>query len=318
MHLRPLPFLILFCVLRLRLIVVSLALVLVVGCSFGGGYRGDGAPAHRMNPKAIADAVPRPEQRSRGGNKSPYRVLGKTYHVMPSADGYRQRGTASWYGTKFHGNPTSNGERYDMYEMTAAHKSLPIPTYVRVRNLDNGREVIVRVNDRGPFHGGRIIDLSYAAATKIGMLKTGTARVEVEAIDAVAWQRQQRASRYVKKSVEQRPLQPSTGLTATAPVRKKVKAVAVDPDRGPALSAAQRMYLQVGAYSKLSAAQGVQNKLLDKLGYAFDYNVVIHPTANDSPLYRVRIGPLPSQDALLSLRQHVALNTFSGLVKVLE
>lgn len=131
----------------------------------------------------LPDPVPRPEPRSRYGNPASYEVFGKRYYVMDSAKGYKERGHASWYGSKFHGRRTSSGEPYDMFKMTAAHKSLPLPTYVRVTHLDNGRSIIVRVNDRGPFHPGRIIDLSYAAATKLGMVNDGFARVEVEAIN---------------------------------------------------------------------------------------------------------------------------------------
>lgn len=142
----------------------------------------DRAPAGSFDASGLQDAKPRYEEPRRAGNKSPYNVWGKEYWVRESNDGYVQRGTASWYGEKFHGHNTSNGEVFDMYEMTAAHKSLRIPGYARVTNLDNGRSVIVRVNDRGPFHGDRLIDLSYAAAKKLGYQGRGTARVEVAAI----------------------------------------------------------------------------------------------------------------------------------------
>ena len=128
------------------------------------------------------EVTPRPEARSRYGNGPVYEVLGKRYTVMPSSSGYQERGVASWYGKKFHGNLTSNREPYDMYAMTAAHKTLPLPTYVRVRNLRNDKSIIVRVNDRGPFVHNRIIDLSYAAAMKLDMIKDGTSLVEVTAI----------------------------------------------------------------------------------------------------------------------------------------
>ena len=128
------------------------------------------------------DPSPRPEAKSRYGNGPVYEVLGKRYTVMHSASGYKERGVASWYGHKFHGNLTSNREVYDMHAMTAAHKTLPLPTYVRVRNLSNGKTVIVRVNDRGPFVHNRIIDLSYSAAKKLDMIGSGTSLVEVEAI----------------------------------------------------------------------------------------------------------------------------------------
>lgn len=131
---------------------------------------------------AIPDAVPRSEPRSAGGNPRFYEVFGKRYFVLPTADGYLERGVASWYGPGFHAAKTSNGETYDMYAMTAAHKTLPLPAYVRVTNLRNGRTVVVRVNDRGPFKDGRIIDLSYTAAAKLDMLRDGTALVEVQTL----------------------------------------------------------------------------------------------------------------------------------------
>ena len=133
---------------------------------------------------SIPDAVPRAEPKSAKGNPPFYTVLGKRYFVLSSADGYLERGVASWYGPGFHAQSTSNGERYDMYAMSAAHKTLPLPAYVQVTNLQNGRSVTVRVNDRGPFKDGRIIDLSYTAAAKLGMLRSGTAFVEVKAVSA--------------------------------------------------------------------------------------------------------------------------------------
>ena len=156
---------------------------LLAGCSGGGRYdmADDEAPSNAPDVTKVENAQPRFEPYSRQGNRR-YTVLGKTYDVMPTSQGYTEKGIASWYGAKFHGHLTSNGERYDMYSMTAAHKTLPLPSYVKVTNRDNGKQVIVRVNDRGPFHGGRIIDLSYAAAARLDMLKTGTANVEVEAI----------------------------------------------------------------------------------------------------------------------------------------
>ena len=160
---------------------ICLGLLILSGCiSF---EEQDSGPSHHVDVSGIRDAVPTDEPRSRAGNPESYVVLGKRYYVMPSSKGFKQRGRASWYGNKFHGNKTSNGEIYDMYAMSAAHKTLPIPTYVRVTNLDNNRSVIVRVNDRGPFAKGRIIDLSYVAAKKLDMIKSGTAPVEIEALD---------------------------------------------------------------------------------------------------------------------------------------
>ncbi len=151
----------------------------LAGCSLSTR---DGGPSHPVDLSSIPDAVPQKMPRSRYGNPPSYRVMGRTYHVLDDARGFRQRGIASWYGTKFHGRRTSSGEPYDMYAMTAAHKTLPLPTWVRVTNLENGRSVVVKVNDRGPFHEGRIIDLSYAAAAKLGVLAKGTAPVEIVAL----------------------------------------------------------------------------------------------------------------------------------------
>jgi len=143
----------------------------------------DGAPAVPADVANLPEPVPHAEPLSHYGNRSPYVVLGKTYTVLPSAAGYVERGVASWYGTKFDGRATSNFEPYDLYQFTAAHRTLPLPSYARVTNLDNGRSVIVRINDRGPFHEGRLIDLSYAAAVKLGVNAHGTANVEVRGID---------------------------------------------------------------------------------------------------------------------------------------
>ena len=163
-----------------------LAVTALAGCTLEpkhiGGTHDDG-PGGPLpgNPDSIADARPRSEPLNRGAN-SPYIALGRKYVPYQSLTPYRQRGIATWYGRKFHGKPTSSGERYDMYAMSAAHTILPIPSYARVTNLSNGRSVVVRVNDRGPFHAERIIDLSYAAAYKLGFVNAGSVRVEVEAI----------------------------------------------------------------------------------------------------------------------------------------
>ncbi len=170
-----------------RLIAALLVfLLLLAGCAKHKTVEepvGDGPSSRKIKASDVPDAVPREESLARYGNHSPYTVLGKTYTVMPSSKGYHERGMASWYGSKFHGRRTSSGEPYDMHLATAAHKSLPLPTWVEVTNLDNGKKMIVKVNDRGPFHEGRIIDLSYGAAIRLGVDKTGTARVDVRAID---------------------------------------------------------------------------------------------------------------------------------------
>jgi len=163
----------------------------VAGCSSQPSSRyelhQDTAPDEVFDIGKIKELNPIYEPPSAAGNKSPYTVWGKNYQVMPSAKGYKAEGVASWYGKKFHGYHTSNGEIYDMYQLSAAHKNLPLPSYVLVTHLGNGKQILVRVNDRGPFHEGRIIDLSYAAAARLDMLGTGTAPVRVEAIDPVTW-----------------------------------------------------------------------------------------------------------------------------------
>lgn len=145
----------------------------------------DGAPPMSIDPDDVHDALPRPDPILAVGNISPYTIDGVTYKVLDNHKDYRVRGTASWYGAKFHGHETSNGEIYNLYLASAAHKTLPIPCYARVTNLGNGKSVIVRVNDRGPFHSDRVIDLSYGAAVKLGYMEEGTAEVEVEVLDIV-------------------------------------------------------------------------------------------------------------------------------------
>jgi rare lipoprotein A len=176
----------------------------------------DGPPAEQRDVSKIPDATPKPVKRTRAGNKSPYTVFGKTYELLSQSKGYRERGGASWYGTKFHGRNTANGERYDMWAMTAAHKTLPIPSYVRVTNLNNGLSVVVRVNDRGPFHGGRIIDLSYAAASKLGFANQGTAPVEV--VDVTP-------TKEPAPQVSQSIAPPSTTILQVAAFKEQQKAI---------------------------------------------------------------------------------------------
>jgi len=169
-------------------LVIPLALMVLLLAACAGDKKketepGDGPSSRKITAADVKDAVPANEPLARYGNHSPYTVLGKTYTVLPTSMGYHERGIASWYGSKFHGRRTSSGEVYDMHLATAAHKSLPLPTYAEVTNLDNGRKMIVKINDRGPFHEDRIIDLSYAAAIKLGVDQTGTARIDVRAID---------------------------------------------------------------------------------------------------------------------------------------
>ncbi len=172
---------------RSRVLVVVCATVLLGACSSHPTRRApitefDGPPARSIQAATISDAIPRHEPYSKYGNPRSYKVMGRRYYTLTTHEGYVQQGVASWYGRKFHGRNTASGERYNMYAMTAAHKTLPLPTYARVTNLSNGRSVVVKINDRGPFHDNRLIDLSYVAADKLGIVKDGTAMVEVKAI----------------------------------------------------------------------------------------------------------------------------------------
>ncbi|MFK7161088.1 septal ring lytic transglycosylase RlpA family protein [Marinospirillum sp. MEB164] len=234
-----------------------------VTSSGGGRYtqRVDGLPANPPDVSRIPDAIPRVEPRSRQGNAAQYTVFGETYRVLPSSQGFVQTGIASWYGTKFHGHLTSNGEVYDMYAMTAAHTTLPIPTYVRVTNLDNQRQVIVRINDRGPFVGRRIIDLSYAAAYRLGIVQTGTGRVRVEAIDPLAWQRENPTQVAAQSSVF---LQVAALADAEAATRlqERVRGMTQAPVRILSSQGSPRLYrVQVGPLAEGEPVQAAIRQL---------------------------------------------------------
>jgi len=222
-----------------------------------------------VDPSSVANPVPKPEPRSRFGNPRSYEVLGKTYVLRSSRLGYRARGIASWYGTKFHGQRTSSGESYDMFAMTAAHKTLPIPCYARVTNLENGKSIIVRINDRGPFHINRIIDLSYVAAAKLDMLKKGTAKVEVESINPSA-----PASRPPQLAVSRPPETVEDELGEISEVKSEGTP-----------TARNRLYLQVAAYAQKGNAEKARATLIMLLGE----NIVIHPATS---IYKLWVGPL--------------------------
>lgn len=249
------------------------------GSSSGGYGYGDGPPPKDIDVSSLPDAVPKVEPITRAGNKSPYTVLGKTYELLPTSRGYRERGVASWYGNKFHGRKTSNGEIYSMYGMTAAHKTLPIPSYVRVTNLANNRSVIVRVNDRGPFHGARIIDLSYAAAKKLDYSAKGTATVEVVAIDP---------REYQKNTVEQPRIN-------EMPINE---VPVVTTGKQPGTGKSGNQYLQVGAFSNQVAAVD----LSEHLQGISEYPVVVRQPQEPQSLYKVLVGPVNDQLKLFDLR----------------
>lgn len=168
--------------LGLRWLVIPILSLGLSGCLSIIPEEQDAAPIGGIDWARVKTVTPKPEPRSRYGNPTSYEQDGRSYRVLASADNYKKKGVASWYGTKFHGRRTSSGETYDMFKMTAAHKTLPLPTYAKVTNLDNGKQIVVKINDRGPFRKNRIIDLSYAAAHKLDMAQSGTANVEVETI----------------------------------------------------------------------------------------------------------------------------------------
>ncbi len=256
---------------QFRSAVLAMLCILLVSCAGketrDGEEPQDGPSLQNLTAADVPDAQPRNEQRARYGNHSPYEVFGKKYFVMESSRGYRERGVASWYGSKFHGRRTSSGEPYDMHIATAAHKSLPLPTYAEVTNLDNGRRVVVKINDRGPFKDDRLIDMSYGAALRLGMTETGTARVEVRAIDAGG-----------------------SGVVSTA------RAHTSNSTSNSTLASAT--YLQVGAYGQRDNAQDLAGRLArsDLEPVSID---------EDGDLYRVWLGPFTSNSEVERIIQRV-------------
>ena len=246
--------------------IAATGLLLLAGCVSQPPGVTDGKPLYELSPAEVVEPFPRPEPVLTAGNTSPYQVNGQTYRVMESAAGYREQGIASWYGRKFHGRTTSNGEVFNAYLATAAHRSLPIPGYVRVTNLENGRSMVVRVNDRGPFHPDRIIDLSYAAAVKLGFADQGTARVEVAAI-----------------SVEG-----SQDLRRSAPLLGG--------------SGGQYRYIQVGAFSEAASARALSNRLREQVSAPVAISQVI---LGDDAFYRVRVGPVDDRSRLLAYQSRL-------------
>jgi rare lipoprotein A len=258
--------------------------LLLAGCA--GKSPKDGPPrSGSVIPRDLPeDPVPRKEPKSRYGNGPFYEALGKRYEVMGSSYGYQERGVASWYGNKFHGRQTSSHERYDMYAMTAAHKSLPLPTYVRVRNLRNHKSVIVRVNDRGPFVANRIIDLSYSAALRLDMIRQGTSLVEVTAI-----------------SFDTPPSPPP--VARAAPEVKPDKTKAIVPEKTEV-----DIYVQVGAFGDAENARRRFALLRSGgVGNAF----VLEDYSQSPALYRIRIGPITDvvqYDSLVARLQNLGIS----------
>lgn len=252
---------------------VAVATLFMLGCTtssqLSGGYYGGDRPPQNVpvNLDAIAEAVPRHEPLSITGNK-PYIALGKLYQPLAAANGYIRRGTASWYGNKFHGQPTSSGEPYNMFAMTAAHTLLPLPSYARVTNLENGKSVVVKINDRGPFLHNRLIDLSYAAAYRLGIIQHGTGRVEVRAISHL------------------------NSLPSTAP-----QPISVPTNE-------QTIFLQIGAYAHRENAHSMRQRL-ERAGYQVAPWSDNRPQNQKGqyPVYRVQVGPFTNHHLALADQQ---------------
>jgi rare lipoprotein A len=239
-------------------ICLPLIFLIFAGCSSVTVER-DSAPDRPVDTSSVPDAIPKAESRSKYGNPESYVVFGKRYYVMNDNRGFTQQGVASWYGKKFHGRRTSSGETYDMYAMTAAHKTIILPAYVEVTNLENGKKVVVKVNDRGPFHENRIIDLSYSAASKLDVVAKGTALVKIRVV--------------------------GSGYTSQQASKKRAAPVETLSPDGPAGD----FYIQVGAFSDLDNAENLRRKL-NSIGNTL---VKISQVVVDNrSLYRVRIGPI--------------------------
>ena len=259
------------------------------GCGIFSGQRGQRAPI--IDPDTIADAVPRAEPLSKRGNPDSYVVDGVRYYTLHTASGFAERGVASWYGTDFHGRSTSSGEPYDMYAMTAAHKQLPLPTYVQVRNLENGRATTVKVNDRGPFKNNRVIDLSYAAALKLGLATKGTAFVEIRALDADG----QATTAAAHEVVAKPDLHPGPAAAAAAA-------------SAPTVAAASRLYIQVGSFVDRSYAMARVEQIRKVVRAVVGIREI---KSNNKVFYRVEIGPFADTDAadrVVEALQRIGIN----------
>lgn len=267
-------------------LIVSALVMLVAGCAGNSVTRS----ADTGSSDGPADAVPKVEPKSKYGNMASYVVLGQRYHTKTSSKDHVERGLASWYGAKFHGRRTSSGEVYDMHQMTAAHKTLPLPSYVQVTNLDNQRSIVVRVNDRGPFHRGRIIDLSQAAANKLGILKAGTARVEIRSVDP----------------------RDHGGPVKLAPRSQDAEKHVPGPFELTTSARDDQLYLQVGAFEELANAEDLRHRLLAYMPGPVD----IRPSAEaENAPYKVRVGPLNSRAEAEAMSRHLhALGVSPGVV----
>jgi len=275
---------------------LCLAAMLLAACAHAPPRPAPAAPAvpAGTNPANVPEPVPRAEPRSASGNPPFYDIAGHRYIVLATADGYRERGVASWYGPDFHGLRTATGERYDMFAMTAAHKTLPIPCYARVTNLSNGRSVVVRINDRGPFVANRIIDLSYTAAIKLDMIRNGTAFVEVQTLSPAA----PAATVPALPATTPAAAAAGAGVSIVPPVTAAALPAATStpapagaaPAPAPTQTVAGHFFIQVGAYSQAENAR----RVAQRLRAAGIPDVLQLEASSEQPLQRVRIGPISS------------------------
>jgi len=300
----------------LRLAGALLALLMVVGCASSPKSGADGVPAEVPGDLlATPDAMPKIEVIKPGGANKPYEVLGRSYTPQTRDVPISEKGIASWYGRKFHGRRTASGEVYNMYAMTAAHPTMPLPSYARVRNPANGREVVVRVNDRGPFVAGRIIDLSYTAAAKLGITR-GIAPVEVERIThddirSGAWKREGATEPVLALSGPPPSLSPAPPLSPPPPL---IDAVPVLPPPGSTASGgtsagpgraytapARGYWVQLGAFRERGGAESFQQRV----GAELDWLAPLMAVFADASLFRLQAGPYPSRDEAQGAAQRV-------------
>ena len=252
----------------------------------GKYYQDDGPPdAVPDGLDQLPDAVPKKEPFHKFANR-PYTVFGEAYVPVVDEEPYKQRGLASWYGRKFHGQKTSSGETYDMFAMTAAHKTLPIPSYAKVTNLANGKSVVVRINDRGPFHKGRIIDLSYAAAKRIGIVGRGSAMVEVERVFSPEGEKPTAAASPPPPAMVATPAAPVTPTAIVTPVVAREAA---------------GLWVQLGAFGSAEAAQGFRDHVTRELTWLYEPVQVSYLNG----LHRVRLGPYRNRDEAAAIADKV-------------
>ena len=271
------------------------AVGLTTGPRGGAFYKDDGPGDNPPDLNAIADAEPRVEALHRFAN-NPYNVFGVDYAPLRALTPFQQRGIGSWYGRKFHGQRTSSGESYDMYGMTAAHPTLPIPSYARVTNVTTGRSVIVRVNDRGPFHSGRVIDLSYTAAWKLGYANVGSAQVDVELLtpDAIVAISQQRQAAQIAAAGERNAAgRPAAAPAATSQAPVQVSALPESSQPAalagslPVTAAGNGVFLQLGAFSTRDNAENFRTRVYRDLSWLGDPIEIVQKDG----LFRLHLGP---------------------------